>query len=272
MEVPQKQRKHRRLLTGLDFLYQAMRRFRNGVPHHRPYVRLEQDFQGRPLEKEITQSAAKGEFDKLPFEAIFPMEYRTLGARIMQSMRFVTLVAVVGLLFATTCDSACGQISDQEGKWVVSRGADIASKCADFIKTEYGDRTGGAVFENAELVRLVTADPASWRFYSRDRGILIAIDISADVSSTIHNSGRAKIARAAEAVIRQEREMSITDRVTVVFIDPAAHELAAQRSYGLPVYSRPIPISGYMGWEHAVGPVGSSHSTGGSTNHTCGCR
>lgn len=190
----------------------------------------------------------------------------------MHILRLIPLGAIAGLLFATACDVAYGQISAQEGRWVVSRGADIASKCADFIKTEYGDRTGGAVFENAELVRVVTADPSSWRFYSRDRGILIAIDIGADVSSTLQNFGRAKIARAAEAVIRQERDMSITDRVTVVFIDPAAHELAAQRSHGLPVYSQPIPIGGYLGWEYGSRPVGIAPSTGGLTHQACGCR
>ena len=200
------------------------------------------------------------------------MERRILGDKIMQIIRLVPLAAIVGLFFATACDSACGQISAQEGKWVVSRGADIASKCADFIKTEYGDRTGGAVIENAELVRLVTADPGSWRFYSRDRGILIAIDVSADVSSTIRNAGGAKIARAAEKVIRQERDMSITDRVTVVFIDPAAHELAAQRSHGLPVYSQPIPMGGYLGWEYGSRPVGIAPSTGGLTHQACDCR
>lgn len=189
----------------------------------------------------------------------------------MQVKVLIPLWGVVGFLVATACDVACGQISAQEGQWVISRGADIASKCADFIKTESGDRTGGEVFENAELVRLVTADPASWRFYSRDRGILIAIDVSADVSSTIRNSGGAEIARAAERVIRQERDMAIADRVTVVLIDPAAHENAAYRSYSLPVYSQPIPISGYMGWEHAAGPIGSA-SVGGLTYNACGCR
>ena len=100
-------------------------------------------------------------------------------------MRITPVRAAACLLIAVVCDVASGQISAQEGKWVVAHGADIASKCADYIKTEYGDSNGESTddskgesagdskgrsaFENAELVRIVTSAPSSWEFYSRDR-------------------------------------------------------------------------------------------------------
>lgn len=190
----------------------------------------------------------------------------------MRNIRPMSVDWFVGVFLSLACNVVYGQISAEEGRWVIARGADIATKCAEFITSEHADREGGSVFQNAELVRLVTAAPSSWRFYSRDRGILIAIDVTADVSSTVLNSGGAKIARAAEAVIRQEREMSIADRVTVVFIDPATHKLRAKLHYGVPVYSPPIPMGGYLGWEYGSRPVVIAPFTGGLTHQACGCR
>lgn len=207
-------------------------------------------------------------------------------------MRIMSFRAAACLLIAVVCDVACGQISAQEGKWVVAHGADIASKCADYIKTEYGDSNGestddsngesagdskgASAFENAELVRIVTAAPSSWEFYSRDRGILIAIDAGSDVSLATRSFGPSKIARVAEAVIRQEREMAISDRVMVIFIDHAAREIGMRQPRYRPVYSSPIESGIQSGWGSVAHPAEiapwSGFSTGISTSQACGCR
>jgi hypothetical protein len=199
-------------------------------------------------------------------------------------MRIMPVRAAACLLIVVVCDVASGQISAPEGKWVVAHGADIAAKCADYIKTEYGDSKGesegdskaGSAFENAELVRIVTAAPSSWEFYSRDRGILIAIDAGPDVSLAIRSSGPSKIARVAEAVIRQERDMAIADRVMVIFIDPALREIGMRQSYYRPTYSPPIQSGSQWGWGSPVHPVGiapsSAFPAGFSNSQACGCR
>jgi hypothetical protein len=206
-------------------------------------------------------------------------------------MRFMPFGVVAGLFFAVVCNVACGQISAQEGKWVVAHGADIQSKCTDYIKTKYGDSrgesagdsteesagksTGESAFENAELVRIVTTAPSSWEFYSRDRGILIAIDAGPDVSLATRSSGTFKIARAAEAVIRQERDMAIADRVMVIFIDHAVREIGMRQPLYRPIYSPSFEsgshlVGGYGAHPIEIAPPGGS--AGFSNGQTCGCR
>jgi hypothetical protein len=187
-------------------------------------------------------------------------------------MRIMPVRAAACLLIALVCDVACGQISAPEGRWVVAHGADIASKSADYIKTEYTDSKEGSAFENAELVRIVTAAPAAWHFYSRDRGILIAIDAGPDVSLATRSSGPSKIARVVEAVIRQERDMAISDRVMVIFIDPAIHESSTRQSHYRPVYSSPIESGSQSGWGYGMNPVGIAPWSGVSNSQACDCR
>jgi hypothetical protein len=198
-------------------------------------------------------------------------------------MRIMPVRVATCLLIAVVCDVACGQISAPEGKWVVAHAADIASKCADYIKTEYGDSNGesagdskgGSAFENAELVRIVTAAPSSWEFYSRDRGILIAIDAGSDVSLATRSSGPSKIARVAEAVIRQERDMAIADRVMVIFIDHAAREIGMRQPRYRPVYSPSFPSGSHLVGGYGPHPVEitpSGGSAGFSNSQACGCR
>jgi hypothetical protein len=206
-------------------------------------------------------------------------------------MRITPVRAAACLLIAVVCDVASGQISAQEGKWVVAHGADIASKCADYIKTEYGDSNGESTddskgesagdskgrsaFENAELVRIVTSAPSSWEFYSRDRGILIAIDAGSDVSLATRSSGPSKIARVAEAVIRQERDMAISDRVMVIFIDHAAREIGMRQPRYRPVYSPSFSSGSHLVGGYGPHPVeitSSGGSAGSSNSQACGCR
>jgi hypothetical protein len=191
-------------------------------------------------------------------------------------MRIMSVSAAACVLIAVVSNIACGQISAPEGRWVVAHGADIASKCADYIKTEYKDSKEGSAFENAELVRIVTAAPEAWQFYSRDRGILIAIDAGPDVSLATRKSGPSKIARVAEAVIRQEREMAISDRVMVIFIDPAVQESTTQQSHYRPIYSSPIDSGSQSVWGYGTNPVGiapsAGFSIGISSSQACDCR
>ncbi len=180
-------------------------------------------------------------------------------------MRVLPLGAVVGFLLAVACDRAHGQISAQEGRWVVDHGNDIASKTADYIKSEYSpQRNPAAAIQTADLVRLVTADPASWRFYSRDRGILVAIDAGTDVSLSTLRNGPATIAQSVEAIIRQERAMAIKGRVTVVFIEPELRELDERCQQYTPTFFR-TPSSGAVASGFATGPLSPSDSA-------CGCR
>lgn len=188
----------------------------------------------------------------------------------MQMMRNLRRAAAVGLIFAAACEAAWGQISAEEGRWVVARGADIASKCADYVNAEYGAKEGGLDLQDVELVRIVTAAPSSWRFYSRDRGILIAIDVGSDVSATMLRQGPSTIARAAEKVIRQEREMSIADRVMVVLIDPVAREHFRQTPQCHALYAPAIP-TGQWCWESATAPVGIG-APASISPQACGCR
>ena len=191
-------------------------------------------------------------------------------------MRIMSVRAAACVIIAVVSNIACGQISAPEGRWVVAHGTDIASKSADYIKTEYKDSKEGSAFENAELVRIVTAAPAAWQFYSRDRGILIAIDAGPDVSLATRKSGPSKIARVAEAVIRQERDMAISDRVMVIFIDPAVQESSTQQSHYRPIYSSPIESGSQAGWGSVAHPAEiapwSGFSTGISTSQPCDCR
>lgn len=198
-------------------------------------------------------------------------------------MRIMPFRTAACLIIAVACDIACGQISAPEGKWVVAHGADIASKTADYIKTEYGDSNGesaddskrGSAFENAELVRIVTAAPSSWEFYSRDRGILIAIDAGSDVSLATRSSGPSKIARVAEAVIRQERDMAIADRVIVIFIDHAVREIGMRQPRYRPVYAPSFPSGSHLVGGYGPHPVEitpSGGSAGFSNSQACGCR
>jgi len=187
-------------------------------------------------------------------------------------MRIAPFITAAGLILAVVCDVASGQISAPEGKWVVAHSADIASKCADYIKSKYSESKSESAFEDAELVRIVTAAPSSWEFYSRDRGILIAIDAGTDVSLAVRNSGPSKIARAAEAVIRQERDMAISDRVMVIFIDHATREIGMRQSNYRPVYSPGIPSDSHAGWGNGSYRVESTPSGGFPNFQACGCR
>jgi hypothetical protein len=197
----------------------------------------------------------------------------------VENIRFmfrVPICAVAGIILAAACDVASGQISVQEGRWVVSQGGKIASNCIEYLKTEYGDSKGESAFEDAELLRIVTTASSAWEFYSRDRGILIAIDAGPDVPAVIRNSGASKIARAAEAVIRQEREMAIADRVTVIFIDPGLREIGMRLSQPRSVPLSPIQGGTHVGWEYGSRPVGIGSLTSPSAvitaHEACDCR
>lgn len=181
-------------------------------------------------------------------------------------MRVLSFGAVVGILIAAAPDVASGQISAQEGRWIVANGKAIATKTADYMKTEFGQpREPAMAIQTADLVRLVTADPTSWRFYSRDRGILVAVDVDADVSSVTSLHGPDAIARSIEAIIRQERDIAIKGKVTVVFIDSELRELDERCRRYTPTFFRGLPSGAWnsdFATNAAAEPIGNA----------CGCR
>ena len=184
-------------------------------------------------------------------------------------MRVLPFGAVVGLFIATMGQVSFGQISSREGQWVLANGNDIATKTADFMKAEYGQaRESAEVIQNADLVRLVTDDPSSWRFYSRDRGILVAVDAGSDVSRATYLHGPGMVARSIEAIIRQERGLAIKGHVTVIFIDPALRELDERCHKYTPTFFKRSP-------SEAWGAGIAADSTQGAiapAMQACGCR
>jgi hypothetical protein len=143
------------------------------------------------------------------------------------------------------------------------------------MKKEHDERKGKAFNPDADdLLAIVTRDPSSWQFYSRDRGILIAIDAPRRLSLGVYAAGRERVAEAAERVILQEQGIPITDRVTVIFMEPArddCHERAARLAAArFSLLSDSAIVSGGS-VVPAFSGMGSS-SFGDHQRESCSCR
>jgi hypothetical protein len=125
-----------------------------------------------------------------------------------------------------------GQITANQASWVLSRQDDVARKTADYLKESNGKAgsNGGANrTANSDVIELVTKNPSEWRFHSRDRGILIAIDVPKGTSPRVQLLAQKLVAEAAVKVIRQEQDMAIANYVRVVVVDPSWNDMQ-QRS------------------------------------------
>lgn len=65
-------------------------------------------------------------------------------------------------------------------------------------------------------------DPSQWRFYSRDRGILIAITVKRNLYYAEKQAGELAIAEIIERLIQQKNDVSVAGGIRVIFIEPDA--------------------------------------------------
>ena len=165
----------------------------------------------------------------------------------MSLQRIPVLYFASSLLLGVLCStSAFGQISGRQASWVLAHKADIANKTVDYIKTlstskdpaSKGPAIKGTALKTSredysDVADLISAKPEEWEFFSRDRGILIAIHVDARPYSRILTYGPEVVAEAAEKVIRQDpgQEMRIAGHIQVVFIEPDLNNASARYAH-----------------------------------------
>jgi len=105
----------------------------------------------------------------------------------------------------------------------------IPRRLADKIVADsgsYGVETQRKISESTDAtlaeMRDVIDHASLWRYYSRDRGVMVAIPVKERMNYVDRLDGERKIAELFERLVNQREDTPIEGAVRVVFIEPAA--------------------------------------------------
>jgi hypothetical protein len=178
-----------------------------------------------------------------------------------------------GFVWGTT---SFGQITANQASWVLSRQDDVAKKTADYLKEsdgKAGSNGGANRTANSDVIELVTKNPSEWRFHSRDRGILIAIDVPKGTSPRVQLLAQKMVAEAAVKVIRQEQDMAIANYVRVVVVDPSWNDVYQRSGVFLGGNGQGAATSSWNpGNPLGTSPWGNGWPGGGYGFSSCNCQ
>jgi hypothetical protein len=173
-------------------------------------------------------------------------------------------------------------VSPAAAERLLERSAEVTSEFQQLIA-----RAGDSGSEN--LATLADTNSPDWRLYYRDRQILFAVPSSRNLTAAQKQVGERDAAKLAAVMLQQQFQQALKlkagtglerESVRVVFIEPAAHQIAAGgwSGSGLGLSSSAYGScgfagvhSGFAGVPRPFAPAGF-WPAGGGYQGGCGCR
>lgn len=174
-------------------------------------------------------------------------------------------------------------VSPAAAERLLERSAEVTSEFQQLI-----ERAGDSGTEN--LATLADTGSPNWRLYYRDRQLMFAVPSRRNLTAAQKKGGEQEAAKLAAVMLQQQFQRVLNlkpgaglepESVRVVFIEPAAHQIAAGAWGGS---STGFGSSGYggcgAGGFHAgfagaplpFAPAGFWPVSGGGHQNSCGCR
>ena len=170
-------------------------------------------------------------------------------------------------------------LSPAAAERLLGRTADVTKEFKQLIQ-----RAGDSGDEN--LATLADTESPAWRLYYRDRQILFAVPSRRNLTGAQKRLGEADAARLAAVMLQQQFQVDLQlqpgdgleqESVRVVFIEPAAHEIAAGGwsggALGRGGCSQALGMhAGFTGTPLPFAAAGFWPSVAGGYASDCGCR
>jgi hypothetical protein len=134
-------------------------------------------------------------------------------------MRFAISVPMLlgALALGSYLSAAPASIPQDVAATILADSADLGERIRDQLSGQTGTNNPGIRGIRADL-----EDPSQWRYYSRDRGILIAISVKRNLYYADKQAGELAIAEIVERLIQQKNDVSVAGGIRVIFIEPDA--------------------------------------------------